>query len=307
MPTGRLRGDAFTRPRHYIRTFAAPSRPQTFHLSLERAVGASPNRYVGAEPPPRVPTPARPSPTLPLLSSRPPSSTRADAALWSTGHFASSVYPDLPVAPTLKGLVESYLTPTSSRRNESSAASTHPAPTPSSPSPSPAAPDPGYVVRTVACQCQSHSDYRTAVLQALASPSFSTPRISSSSSSSSSLFLPAADAILVVGGGHPLRRAVGSRLARSLWLPAEKGIRSVYDMRQNGEISPHVQIWAVGNPHIDDPAWMAAKVHAGADVLLTQPTLAYRELGNAHTHKHIQHKLCLSHTHTLSLSLSFSL
>ena len=97
MPTGRLRGDAFTRPRHYIRTFAAPSRPQTFHLSLERAVGASPNRYVGAEPPPGSQPPPGPLPLShfsPLALLLPPEPTP------HSGPPVSSLRASTPISPS---------------------------------------------------------------------------------------------------------------------------------------------------------------------------------------------------------------
>jgi len=81
------------------------------------------------------------------------------------------------------------------------------------------APGSGSLVRTVACQLRSERDFRDAVRQAAGrgGDGAQAPR-----------------ALLVLGGGHPVRK-VSSGLARSVFLPAERGMTIAREMRESGE------------------------------------------------------------------------
>lgn len=75
-------------------------------------------------------------------------------------------------------------------------------------------------------------------------------------------------ALLLLSGGHP---------GRALWAPTTSldMLADAVAMRSAGLLPRDIDLWAVANPLIEPPARAAAKVDAGASVLLTQPPLAW--------------------------------
>jgi 5,10-methylenetetrahydrofolate reductase len=120
------------------------------------------------------------------------------------------------------------------------------------------------VVRTVAAQLRSNEQLRRCLQQAAGVDAACRP-------------LPGvqpANALLLVGGGHPFRRLPPLRRAHA---SAVDVIRTAREMQHAGLLPSELMLWAVANPLREADArgveYLQAKIDAGADVVLTQPPL----------------------------------
>ena len=164
-----------------------------------------------------------------------------DTALWSTGAFSGEVYPDLPVAASWRGLL---------RAATGGLLDTHiDATTGASPS---------CIVRTVGAQMRGRAAVRARM--AAAAGVDAAGRLVDGATQP--------HALLLVGGGHP---------GRALWAPTTSldMLTEATAMRGAGLLPSRLALWAVANPLLEPPSRAAAKVEAGASVLLTQPPLAW--------------------------------
>ncbi|OAE24329.1 hypothetical protein AXG93_2798s1020 [Marchantia polymorpha subsp. ruderalis] len=84
-------------------------------------------------------------------------------------------------------------------------------------------------------------------------------------------------ALLLVSGGHPLRRLpVVDRFLPSNSLDM---LRTASQLRKFGNISPGVQLWAVENPLLNSVARLEQKIEAGAETVILQPPLLIDRFG----------------------------
>lgn len=167
-----------------------------------------------------------------------PAGPTVDAPLWATGAFAGEVYPDLPVAATWRGALRAATG--GLLDNSVDDATGDPA-------------RPASLIRTVAAQARGRGAVRDR-LRAAAGWGAGGGAVP--------------DALLLLAGGHP---------ARSLWAPmgAVGMLQEAASMRAAGELPPSLALWAVVNPLTEPPARAAAKVDAGATVIVTQPPLLW--------------------------------
>uniref|UniRef100_A0A7I4CPB6 Uncharacterized protein n=1 Tax=Physcomitrium patens TaxID=3218 RepID=A0A7I4CPB6_PHYPA len=78
-------------------------------------------------------------------------------------------------------------------------------------------------------------------------------------------------ALLLLSGGHPLRRVW---FANQL-LPANSFamLRAAHQLRKSGLLSPGLQLWCVENPLLNSVERLDKKVMAGAEAVIVQPPL----------------------------------
>ncbi|KAK9824200.1 hypothetical protein WJX72_008491 [[Myrmecia] bisecta] len=100
----------------------------------------------------------------------------------------------------------------------------------------------------------------------------------------------AADALLLLSGGHPVRRVPG--LARLLPSSLDS-LRMAARLRGEGVLPAEVSLWAVENPLVNQPSRLVHKIEAGAQVVITQPPLLWgrfdqwiQEVHRQGLHKH---------------------
>ena len=163
-----------------------------------------------------------------------------DTALWSTGAFSGEVYPDLPVAASWRGLL---------RAATGGLLDTHiDATTGASPC----------IVRTVGAQMRGRAAVRARMAAAAGVDAAGRPVDGATRP----------HALLLLSGGHP---------GRAVWAPTTSldMLAEASAMREDGLLPRDVALWAVANPLLEPPSRAAAKVEAGASVLLTQPPLAW--------------------------------
>eukprot|EP00195_Chlamydomonas_chlamydogama_P007614 CAMPEP_0202908720 /NCGR_PEP_ID=MMETSP1392-20130828/47029_1 /ASSEMBLY_ACC=CAM_ASM_000868 /TAXON_ID=225041 /ORGANISM="Chlamydomonas chlamydogama, Strain SAG 11-48b" /LENGTH=379 /DNA_ID=CAMNT_0049598191 /DNA_START=46 /DNA_END=1185 /DNA_ORIENTATION=- len=180
----------------------------------------------------------------------------SDGQLMSTGAFGAQVFPDLPIATTWDNLWKAMTRAPQQPQPDAKQA------------PEAAQASGPMRVTTVAANLRSMEDIRRRIIAAT-KPSPLQEAVGTATSSPTSLPQPAAGALLMVSGSHPVRNLPGSRLL----LPTSiTTLGLAVQLRKSGDIPAATQLWAVANPNIEtDAALLERKVAASAQVILTQP------------------------------------
>ncbi|CAM9525636.1 unnamed protein product [Ectocarpus sp. 8 AP-2014] len=206
-----------------------------------------------------------------------------DGALWKSGVFDAEIHPDLPPAGTMAGLVRCYL-----RRAKAAVCEMRPDGNSDSSSEGEKAAgsdtdtvgrcvakegnEGGYLVRTVPVQlsrrkARDAADELRRRLAVAAGVDAEGAKVRN---------VRPADALLLVSGSHPGRRLP---FAKSFLPDVYDELRLATSMRNSGQLPKGLALWAVANPLAEaDEAGVdrvRKKVELGAEVILTQPPLAW--------------------------------
>ncbi|CAN0364322.1 unnamed protein product [Ectocarpus sp. 12 AP-2014] len=203
-----------------------------------------------------------------------------DGALWKSGVFDAEIHPDLPPAGTMAGLVRCYL-----RRAKAAVFEMRPDGDSDSSSKGEKATgsdtdtvdrsvardgnEGGYLVRTVPVQLsrQKARDELRRRLAVAAGVDAEGTKVRN---------VRPADALLLVSGSHPGRRLP---FAKSFLMDVYDELRLATSMRNSGHLPEGLALWAVANPltEVDEEGIdrVRKKVELGAEVILTQPPLAW--------------------------------
>ncbi|CAG9460070.1 unnamed protein product [Pedinophyceae sp. YPF-701] len=179
----------------------------------------------------------------------------ADDALWRTGAFAASVYPDLPAAMTLTDWARHRVQAVFGAHDREDGGADGEQWHAHWGARQLIEPGSGTLVRTVACQSRTRDELRSCLLQAAGAAEAGTQ---------------AAGALLILSGSDP-GRLLPSFLVQKTSSPQLLAMAA--EMRTRGELPATLQLWAVANPMRDDPKSLLPKLDAGAEVILTQPAL----------------------------------
>ncbi|CAM9557840.1 unnamed protein product [Ectocarpus sp. 4 AP-2014] len=200
-----------------------------------------------------------------------------DGALWKSGVFDAEIHPDLPPAGTMAGLVRCYLrrakaavlemrpdgnSDSSSEREKTAGSDTDTVGRCVASDGN----EGGYLVRTVPVQLSRQKELRRRLAVA-AGVDAEGARVRN---------VRPADALLLVSGSHPGRRLP---FARSFLPDVYDELRLATSMRDSGHLPKGLALWAVANPlaEVDEAGIdrVRKKVELGAEVILTQPPLAW--------------------------------
>ncbi|BDA40706.1 hypothetical protein COCOBI_01-3590 [Coccomyxa sp. Obi] len=175
-----------------------------------------------------------------------------DTKLWGTGSFDVGVYPDLPAVMKWSDFLDfkklrktGKLQDLEKLRIESAAGGRE-----------------GLLVRTCGVQLRGHEQLRRRLLL----------RAGLEEDGRSAAGVRPADALLLVSGSHPLRRALAWS---GVLQDSVSALHLAHSLRDQGLLPPQTSLWAVANPLVDTPDTLERKVAAGAEVILTQPPLIY--------------------------------
>ncbi|CAB1121101.1 unnamed protein product [Ectocarpus sp. CCAP 1310/34] len=210
-----------------------------------------------------------------------------DGTLWKSGVFDAEIHPDLPPAGTMAGLVRYYLrrakaavfemrpdrnSDSSSKGEKSTGSDTDTV----GRSVARDGIEGGYLVRTVPVQLSRQKARDAACADGVDAEGAKVPNVRP------------ADALLLVSGSHPGRRLP---FAKSFLMDVYDELRLATSMRNSGHLPKGLALWAVANPltEVDEAGIdrVRKKVELGAEVILTQPPLAWelfeRWLQGVHT------------------------